>query len=118
MKALKSWLLAGMTLAVAIGSLISGCESSNTSDMVIVVTPATATLSAPASNTVFTAMAADTNNLLNLPLIWSVSDTNLGKIASSAGVTAVYASTGNVGDNIVTVSDQGGAAGQALVTQR
>jgi hypothetical protein len=55
---------------------------------------------------------------LFLPLEWSVSDPSLGTIISSAGFSAVYRSTGKVGDNVVTVRDQGDAAGTTVVVQR
>jgi hypothetical protein len=66
----------------------------------------------------FTASAADTNNVLNLPLQWSVADATLGRIQAEAGVTAVYLSTGKIGNNVVTVRDQSGVEGVAAVSQQ
>jgi hypothetical protein len=55
---------------------------------------------------------------LALPLVWTASDAALGGIKSSAGVTAIYQSTGKVGNNVITVRDQGESEGIAVITQQ
>jgi hypothetical protein len=54
---------------------------------------------------------------LVLPLVWSVSDSSLGVIKASEGMTAIYESTGTIGNNTITVRDQGDKAGVAVVNQ-
>ena len=53
-----------------------------------------------------------------LPLEWRVSNGALGRIASSAGYSAIYESYGGKGQNYVTVEDQFGRQGVAVVEQR
>ena len=53
-----------------------------------------------------------------LPLEWSVGSPQLGRILSSAGYTAIYESYGGKGQNVVTVCDQVGRAGVAVVNHR
>lgn len=53
-----------------------------------------------------------------LPLEWSVGSPHLGRILSSAGYTAIYESYGGKGQNVVTVADQIGRAGVAVVNHR
>lgn len=53
-----------------------------------------------------------------LPLEWSVGSPHLGRILASAGYTAIYESFGGKGQNVVTVSDQAGRAGVAVVNHR
>ena len=109
-------------LSVAlVGLLLLGCESTTT-DTGITVAPSTATISGPSTGVVFTASCSGTgtngiNKDLYLPLEWSVSNPSLGNIMSSVGFTAIYESTGAKGRNAITVRDQGGAEGVALVNQ-
>lgn len=54
-----------------------------------------------------------------LPLKWHVGSPHLGRILSSAGYTAVYESmAASDGQNVVTVNDQVGRAGVAVVNHR
>ena len=53
-----------------------------------------------------------------LPLEWRVGNGALGRIASSAGYSAIYESYGGKGQNYVTVEDQFGRQGVAVVEQR
>lgn len=55
---------------------------------------------------------------LRLPLKWSVSNPGLGRILNSSGTKATYVRTSGNGDNLVTVKDQAGNEGTALVTQK
>ena len=108
---------AGLMLAVVVGLFMAGCENTTTSDTAITVTPDSVELKGGATQ-VFTASVADTNVALNLPLVWTVGDSTLGLIKSSEGLTAVYESNGAIGNNTVTVRDQGEASGVAVINQR
>ncbi len=94
-----------------------GCETTESSDTVITVTPASPELKGSLAIQTFTASGVASNELA-LPLIWTVSNPNLGVIRSTAGLSAVYESTGKVGNNIITVRDQGQAEGMATAIQR
>lgn len=96
----------------------TGCESAGGTDG-ISLSPASVTFGNGSSNAtsavVFTAQVSGT---LALPLQWRVSDSALGNIISAAGSNATYrANSGRKGDNIVTVTDQYGNEGSAVVTQ-
>lgn len=110
-------------MGVAVAALlcwwvVAGCESTSTVDSVITVAPTNVVLTASSLTATFTASMASTNRTLALPLVWTVSDGSLGAIQSSQGLTAVYVSTGKLGNNAVTVRDQTYAEGMALVTQQ
>lgn len=53
-----------------------------------------------------------------LPLKWHVSNPALGRIASQGGYSAIYESFGGRGQNYITVKDQFGREGIAVVSQR
>ena len=98
----------------------TGCDSAGGTGGVS-ITPAAVTLgdssgtNATASAVVFSAQVSDT---LALPLEWRVANSALGSIISHSGSNATYkANSGRTGDNIVTVSDQYGNEGSAVVTQ-
>ena len=112
------WSLVGLMCgAAACWWLVAGCEVTSSVDNVISVSPATVTLDSSNLVTTFTATAG-TNSTLVLPLEWSVKDASLGSILSSAGMSAVYKSSGAVGSTTVLVHDQARAEGLALVTQQ
>lgn len=94
-----------------------GCETTESADTAIAVTPASQELTGRMATQTFTASGVASNELV-LPLIWTVSDPNLGVVRSTAGLSAVYESSGRVGNNIITVRDQGQAEGMATVVQR
>lgn len=95
-----------------------GCETTESMDGAITVTVSPAgDLTGRLATATLTA-AAPTNAALALPLVWTVADPALGGIRASSGMTAVYESTGRVGNNVVTVRDQGQAEGIASITQR
>jgi hypothetical protein len=105
-----------MLVAAAVG--IVGCESTETSESTITVTPSSQSIAESDGTVVFAASAANTNGVLVLPLVWSVSAPNLGSVVSSGGLGAVYRRNGTVkGGNAVIVSDQAGAEGVASVNQ-
>ncbi len=97
----------------------TGCESTGGMDGVG-LSPASATLGTSSTNSssavVFTAQLH--GGSLSLPLAWRVSNTALGNIVSASGSNATYqANSGKTGDNVVTVTDQYGNEGSAVVTQ-
>lgn len=100
----------------SIGAILSSCESTTT-DMAISVSPSSATLIDGKGSVVFTASPASTNQPLFLPLSWSVSDPDKGKISASGGFTAVYEGSGKTGNNAISVKDKAGSEGVASVDQ-
>jgi len=116
--------------AAAIAFLgIVGCEHATATSPhdlnVIVINPASITISNVVTSVVFTVQgnAHVTNEVdtytdqttLYLPLAWSVSDLSLGSIRSTAQFTGIYQSSGAVGVNYITVRDQQGSEGTAVV---
>ena len=97
--------------------LTTGCESTSTADEVITLTPASATLSGKGATASFVASVTSTNAELVLPLEWAVGSGNLGRILSTAGLTAIYESNGKIGNNTISVQDQVGQAGVAVINQ-
>ena len=97
---------------------IAGCDATTTADTVITISPADTVLTTSNRTAVFTASLASTNRTLVLPLIWTVGDGSLGAIKSSQGLSAVYESTGNLGNNTVIVRDQTYSEGMASVLQQ
>ncbi|MEI6514741.1 MAG: hypothetical protein WCO77_02080 [bacterium] len=97
--------------------VLTGCDSAEGVDGVG-VSPAAVTLGGSATNAttavVFTAQVKDA---LALPLEWSVSSPALGIIISHSGSNATYKANAATGENIVTVRDQYGNEGSAVVTQ-
>ena len=113
MKTIGAVVAAGVVMAVAIG-----CDTTKSTDTVLTVTPASKELTSAGETATFTVSAAGTNTTIALPLVWTVSDSTLGGIKESSGLTAVYQSSGKVGVNVITVKDQGDAEGIATVTQK
>ena len=84
----------------------------------ITISPADTVLTTSNRTAVFTASLVGTNRTLVLPLTWTVGDGSLGAIKSSLGLSAVYESTGKLGNNTVIVRDQTYAEGVVSVTQQ
>lgn len=103
-----------LTLTLAL-TLTTGCDSSSSGSSAIEVTPATTDL-AGRDSVILTAAAANDIDLL-LPLTWEVENPVLGRIVDSAGLSAVYESTGVEGTSAVTVTDQVGRDGVAVIRQ-
>ena len=142
MKTSNKWVLAMLVAVVAAGMAIVGCESTQTSENILTVSPTVAhinsgrgagiafsistaigdsTISSSSSNSTGTTTSTttmSTNQVVHYPLIWSVSDSSLGEIASSEGDIAFYVVKGGEGNNIVRVRDQGDNKGEAVVAQR
>ena len=114
--------LCGMMGVILVAALswfwVAGCESTSTADSAITVTPSAVTLTDSNRTVMLAASLASSNKVLVLPLNWSVSDPSLGTIKASQGLSAVYESTGHVGNNTVTVRDQASSDGLALITQQ
>jgi hypothetical protein len=100
-----------------LAGLLWGCEGSppGGSERAITVAPTAATLTGIQS-AVFTAGPV-TETDLALPLEWSVTNPALGDFVDAGGLSAVYQSTAQRGNNAVSVRDQRGAEGVAVVYQ-
>jgi hypothetical protein len=111
-----------LAAALLCGTL-TACEETE-QGTAISVTPDTAVLTGSGDSIVFTATPAVDGLVTNgvdslfLPLEWEVSNPDIGKIQRSGGYSAVYESNGRVGQNFITVRDQAGSEGVALVEQR
>jgi len=115
MKTANKWVLATLVVVVAAGMAMVGCESTQTTDNVITISPSSVILTNDFETLTFTASMTSTNTSLTLPLVWSVSDPGRGTIRASGGVTAIYESKNLAGNNTVTVRDQGDNSGIAVV---
>ena len=107
-------LMAGLVVG---GIMICGCESTSSTSDVLTVTPSSATLNSSNLVATFT-VDVGTNGTLVLPLKWSVSNSGLGTIVSSASLEAVYQSNGTTGVNTIVVQDQASAEGAVSVIQQ
>lgn len=99
--------------------MLAGCEDASTK-VVIVVTPADAAVDVRGAVTLSAsvpAAEAETRNLY-YPLVWTVSNPEIGGLRDVAGNSAVYFAGNVAGVNTVTVRDQAGAEGIASVTQQ
>lgn len=101
----------------AMFSLLLGCESVETSQTAIAVTPASTTLAGGRGTVVLTAAPANTNAVprLYLPLVWTVSNPALGRIETTGGAGAVYIGNGGAGANPIVVRDRMNREGVAVV---
>lgn len=108
-----------MVMVALTAGVWTGCESAGNTDGVS-ISPSGVTLGVGATNgassVVFTALVHDS---LALPLTWSVVNASMGTIVSASGSNATYmAYTGKTGNNVITVQDQYGNKGSAVVTQQ
>lgn len=115
MKAICVWLSGGLVMLAVAGLVLVGCETTETSDNAITVSPASVTLTNDWETVVFTASSSGTNASLILPLQWSVSDPARGTLRATGGLTAVYEGNTLKGNNTITVKDQGDNDGIAVV---
>lgn len=105
-------------LAIVAVMAIAACDTTKNQNSSLSVTSSpTGPLTGAGATATLTLSSVDTNVTLNLPLVWTVSDPNLGGIKSSAGISAVYESRGLAGNNVVTVRDQGEAEGLIVINQ-
>jgi len=108
-----------VVMMVMAAMIWTGCENAGGTGGVG-LSPSSVTLGSGSSNTtsavVFTAQISGS---LAFPLAWRVSNSALGNIISASGSNATYqANAGKTGDNVVTVTDQYGNEGSAVVTQQ
>jgi len=115
MKTMRFLAVIGMALVAVSGGMMTGCESTETTDNAMTITPGSAVVSNDTALVTFTASLTSTNVALILPLEWSVGDTSMGHIRAAAGMTAVYESTNKKGNNSIHVRDQGDSEGVASV---
>lgn len=98
----------------------TGCDSAGGTSGVNIA-PSSVTLGDPSgTNTAASAVVfnAQVSDALALPLEWRIANAALGSIISQSGSNATYkANAGKTGENIVTVRDQYGNEGSAVVTQ-
>jgi hypothetical protein len=106
--------LTGLAAVLALGFV--GCETVDTNTG-ITLTPASANLTGVGAATTFTAAATDPTRVLLPPLVWTASNPEIGDV-TGRGLTGAYVSRGVPGSNVITVRDQGGAEGIAVVTQQ
>lgn len=109
-----------MWVALAVGAVMAfviGCDTTKSTDTVLTVTPASKDLTSAGETATFTVSVTGSNTVA-LPLVWTVSDSTLGGIKESSGLTAIYQSSGKIGVNILTVKDQGESEGIATVNQK
>lgn len=108
-------LLTMVAVLIAGAVVFSGCEEA-TGLQGLTITPNSVTLTT-GTNTVVFKVTGGVSNDLQLPFMWSVSDSSLGTIIASSGYTATYKRTDNNGENLVTVIDQYDNEGYATVDQ-
>lgn len=104
-----------MILSAVVGFFCGGCESDGT--VSLTVEPGYIDLTEGTTGETQTFTVTGGLRSLSMPLEWSVSKPELGRIATSGGTSASYIRTGGHGDNSIFVKDQYGAEGVATVTQ-
>lgn len=112
-------LLAGMVAVVAC-VFCAGCENTETG-MTLTVTPATSVINTNGVVLLKAGLPENTSSnetrQIYFPLSWSVSNSKIGFLRDMAGDSAVYEGRNAKGVNTVTVRDQAGAEGIAVITQ-
>lgn len=125
-----AWAASIVTITLTAGWL-AGCEEITQVDNAILISPNPAAITATNGTAVLQAIVQHgwaqqpdgretiaTNQPLYLPLVWTVSNPELGSIRVSGAFTAIYQRNGaRVGNNYVTVRDQVRAEGVAVVNQ-
>lgn len=130
---MKSLLAAVMVVGCGLSALFlsAGCEEVNT-DSALIILPDKAVLTNRGDTVTLTVWDADyppppdmypsgITNLqekILLPLEWRVSNPALGIIAAQGGYTAIYESSGRIGQNYIWARDRGGREGVAAIEQR
>lgn len=101
----------------------SGCESTNNDEGLTLVghtvanTEDTSTIQVTVGkhDSVYLTVTSTGTDDVYQPLTWSVNNPQLGNITKTAGTTATYDSLGTVGNNVISVKDQSGREGIAVV---
>jgi hypothetical protein len=117
MKRVVSFLsgLFAVFVVISVSLMQSGCEDAEGLEG-LTIDPANITLSTNGQTVVLTVVGGITNRDLALPLEWSVSDGNLGRIVSSSGYSATYQRlSGGGAVNTVTAKDQYENEGYATI---
>lgn len=119
------WVVAAFALAVGmLWWTLSGCETVESYDCVLEIVPSSTNLTTEAETVVFMAVVNSVSNLaiggistnevttwppVILPLTWSVSSPDLGRIRASGGLRAIYERNGEAeGNNYIIVRDRSG----------
>jgi hypothetical protein len=89
----------------AIALFTTGCEEASGLGG-LTIKAATTTLTAETRTLDVSAEGVDQTNSLALPLVWSVSNPELGTLSGATGVTAIYTRTQQNGINTLSVMDQ------------
>ena len=97
-------------------ALMPGCDDAEKGNA-LSIDPASSDVSGRGATLLLTAMVAVEDEEVILPLAWSVQNPSLGGILSSAGMTAVYRSSGAIGQNVVFCKDRFGREGLAVINQ-
>ena len=103
-------------LIVISGFVLSGCEEAGGQDG-LTIDPSSKSLTTEERTAQFTVTGGITNQSLALPLTWSVTDSSLGNITQSSGLSAVYERNDANGNNTIIVKDQYENEGYATVNQ-
>jgi hypothetical protein len=100
---------------VSVAMFQAGCEDATGLEG-LTIEPGNVTLSTNGQTVVLEVVGGITNRDLALPLVWSVSDGNLGQILSSSGFRATYRRNSGGGSmNTVTARDQYDNEGYATI---
>ena len=112
-KGLSVLCVAGVVaLAVAMGFMGTGCDTTTDSGDVITFAQPLMTVTGAYAIVI---TVTDTNASLYLPLRWQVSDAALGSVSGQGGLTALYQGNAVPGVNTISVRDQGDAMGFSVV---
>ena len=94
-----------MAVFAALSCLTTGCEEASGLGGLGISAPSTI-LTTETRTLDLTATGLTTNDILALPLVWSVSNPELGTLSGVSGLTAIYTRTTQNGINTVMVTDQ------------
>lgn len=118
------WVGLGLGVLVAATVFWLGCEGTSTHAAITVTPSEVEYTGSMAVAVMFIAektplpgeeLSSNRWDRLYLPLEWSVKDSSLGGIIAASGYSAEYAGTGRTGLQVVTVRDQAGNEGIAVV---
>ena len=91
----------------------AGCENGDGTTG-LAISPQQTSLTT-SNNSVVLTVSSNAVGDLGLPLTWTVSDPSLGNVIGQGGYSAVYTRTSKNGSNVITVQDQMGAQGVAVM---
>ncbi len=109
----------GIVLMAMAAWVWTGCESAGGTEGITLSSDSKIIGSGSSNTTSSVVFTAQVSGNLALPLEWRVANSGLGNIISASGSNATYqANSGKTGDNVITVKDQYGNEGSAVVTQQ